>query len=236
MPCLWMISYWYFCTFVCFLKENTVKTGHMKPCAQRKDNLTGCLEMIVLGFGAIHVKIQQNRIERFAAQLEYSEWFPGRLFTALLRVVNLCHLGTTASTYRRLLMCLWHLEHTFRHTVSMNESQISLSSLAPMCCIPEHNFPIGRHSHLWFPTYTLYSICIPACLPVCLPPTWCQKHCTSTFPKEAGSKRACLVPALFSWEQLTSLLISQVILGDTSTPAHSSVVCHTRPVTKEEFM
>lgn len=90
------------------------------------------------------------------------------LCVALWRVVNLCHLGTIGSTYCSRFMCLWHLEHTASHTVSMNESQISLSSLAGSLwydvCIPAHLFSTGTHSHLWFSTYPLHSLCIPAYL------------------------------------------------------------------------
>lgn len=92
----------------------------------------------------------------------------GLLCTAAWRVVNLCHLGTIGCIYCSLFMCLWHLEHTVSHTVSMNESQMSVSSFTVVRCLyPGTSFlrretftSVIPHPHSSFTLYT----CLPACL------------------------------------------------------------------------
>lgn len=105
------------------------------------------------------------------------------LCTVLWRAINPCHLGIIGCTYCSLFMCLWHLEHTVSHTVSMNESHMSLSSLVGSLCgmmfvSGAHPLSVGTHSHLRFVTYTLHLLAIPTTpsLPVLL--SFFAKYCT----------------------------------------------------------
>lgn len=173
--------------------------------------------------------------ERFAALLDY--WMVTRqavlLCIALWRVVNLCHLGSIGSTYCSLFMRLWHLEHTHINTLSrwMSHTWVLLrwpDLCGTMFASLAHLFSIGKHLHLWFTTYMLHSLCIPAYLSVrYLALTLCQMCYTPRFPTEAGSRRACPLPApALLWEWLTSPLFSQVIPWDASTVSHACFFLH----------
>lgn len=118
-------------------------------------------------------------------------------------------------------------------------SRLSVSSFAGSLwydvCIPAHPFSVGRQTHLWFPTHTLHSLCIPAYLSLPILLTLCQILHTPRFPTEAGSRQACPLPVpVLLWERLTSPLFSQVTLWDASTLPNTSMIFHITPVAKEE--
>lgn len=86
------------------------------------------------------------------------------------------------------------------------------------------------HPHSSFTLYTCLSVTPYLALALC------QMLYTPRFPTEAGSRRACPLPApVLLREWLTSPLFSQVILWDTSTLSHTNMNFHIRPVTKDEL-
>lgn len=148
------------------------------------------------------------------------------LCTALWRVVNLCHLGTIGYTYCSLCMCLWHLEYTISLHEWVTDESFFIEWISVVRCLyPCTSFLHREIFTSVFPhlrsSFTRYT-CRPVFPYFAL--TLCQilPHATR-FPTEAGSRRACPVPALvLLWEWLTSPF-SQVILWDTSTLSHAMI-------------